>query len=81
MNFMERLEEGLSEDALEVTNHLRLSQYQKNNGPQSQSDDDSDEDTAETQAAAELNRRSSSIVMEDIQFSEEIKNEAQFLQA
>lgn len=33
MNFMERLEEGLSEKAADLQQHLRVSTYQKKNGP------------------------------------------------
>ena len=75
MNFMERLEEGLSEEALDVTTHLRISQYQKNDGPKEDSDDDETEATYDTMAAAELNRRSSSIVIDDIEFQEESKDD------
>ena len=75
MNFMERLEEGLSEEALDVTTHLRISQYQKNDGPKEDSDDDETEATYDTVAAAELNRRSSSIVIDDIEFQEESKDD------
>ena len=31
MNFMERLEEGLSEDSTAITKHLRVSEYAKKN--------------------------------------------------
>ena len=75
MNFMERLEEGLSEEAVDVTTHLRISQYQKNDGPKEDSDDDETEATYNTAATVELNRRSSSIVIDDIEFHEESKSE------
>ena len=32
MNFMERLEEGLSEDSTAITQHLRVSQFKKGSG-------------------------------------------------
>jgi len=37
LNFMERLEEGLGEDSTNISSHLRVSEYQKRSGGDSES--------------------------------------------
>lgn len=42
MNFMERLEEGLSEESINLTKHMRVSTYRKTTGTDDNSDNPSE---------------------------------------
>jgi len=55
MNFMERLEEGLSEDSSKITTHMRVSEYRKKGDSSSESflTDDPSELARSTTVSAE----------------------------